>query len=487
MAKLTVIGLGPGAYEQLSLESLRLLKSKSKVVLRTARHPLVERLQAEGIDFGSCDDLYEGGSSFAEVYDAVCQRLLQAAAREDIVYAVPGSPMVAEETVRLLRQQAPAAGVELEIKPAMSFLDVAYTALGLDPSAGLCIADAQDEKALARAGSYPLLLTQLYSRLVASDCKLALMEALPDEAKVFYLYHLGLPEAECRALPLYELDRQQNIDHLTSLYVPPLAQAEKFQVKTGADIRPLAEVMAALRAPEGCPWDREQTFASIRSNLIEEAYEYIEAVDAEDADNMEEELGDVLMQVVFHAQMAEEAGLFDLQSVIDRVTEKLIHRHPHVFGTAKVANSSEVLVNWDAIKQQEKQERHSALDGVAKGLPALLRAYKVQGKAAKVGFDWQEQGQVWNKVEEESNELREALLQGGDEAEKEFGDLLFALVNYARHCRIEPETALNGTVDRFCRRFRHVEERVKESGRPWQDFSLAQLDEFWDEAKKSGL
>ena len=269
--------------------------------------------------------------------------------------------------------------------------------------------------------------------------------------------------------------------------MPPLAQAEKFQVKTGADIRPLAEVMAALRAPEGCPWDREQTFASIRSNLIEEAYEYIEAVDAEDADNMEEELGDVLMQVVFHAQMAEEAGLFDLQSVIDRVTEKLIHRHPHVFGTAKVANSSEVLVNWDAIKQQEKQERHSALDGVAKGLPALLRAYKVQGKAAKVGFDWQEQGPVWDKVEEESNELREALKQGGEEAEKEFGDLLFALVNYARHCRIEPETALNGTVDRFCRRFRYVEERVKESGRPWQDFSLAQLDEFWDEAKKSGL
>lgn len=484
MAKLTVIGLGPGAYEHLSLESLALLRSGATVILRTAVHPLVPRLQAEGLGFTSCDDLYQAGASFPEVYAAVCRRLLQAAAQGDVVYAVPGSPLVAEETVRLLRQLAPAAGVELDVRPAMSFLDVAYTALGLDPCAGLYIADAQAPEALARAGSCPLLLTQLYSRLVASDCKLALMEALPDEAEVYYLYHLGLPEAACRRLQLYQLDRQQDIDHLTSLYVPVQAQAAP---RAKADIGPLVEVMAALRAPNGCPWDREQTFASIRANLIEEAYEYIEAVDQQDAAHMEEELGDVLMQVVFHAQMAQEEGLFDLQGVIDKITEKLIRRHPHVFGTTQVADSQEVLVNWEAIKQEEKQERHSVLDGVAQGLPALLRAYKVQGKAAKVGFDWQAKEPVWAKVEEEAQELRQALEQGGPEAEGELGDLFFALVNYARHCHIEPETALNGTVDRFCRRFKHVEERVQASGRPWSSYSLADLDLFWEEAKAQGL
>ena len=207
-------------------------------------------------------------------------------------------------------------------------------------------------------------------------------------------------------------------------------------------------------------------------------------MDAEDTEGMREELGDVLMQIVFHARMAEEAGRFDLQDVIDEVVDKLIRRHPHVFGETKVHGSDEVLVNWEAIKKTEKTERKHVLDGVAQGLPALMRAYKLQSKAAKVGFDWPDTKGVWAKVQEELGELQEALASGDSKAaESELGDVLFAIVNYARHFKIEPEVALNGTNNRFAKRFAHVEVCVESSGKNWQDFSLDELDCFWNEAK----
>ncbi len=330
----------------------------------------------------------------------------------------------------------------------------------------------------------------MYSRLIASDLKIALMDVLDDEQEIYFLRHLGLPEETCRPLKLYELDRQEDIDHLTSVYVPQ-ADRKKTAAEDGAaesaeaDLRPLAGVIKRLRAPGGCPWDIEQPTASIRHNLIEEVYEFLEAVDNGDFAGMREELGDVLMQVVFHARMAEEAGHFTLQEVIDEVTQKLIRRHPHVFGELSVSGSDEVLRNWEAIKKLEKTERTHVLDGVSQGLPALLRAWKLQGKAAKVGFDWQETEPVWQKVLEELRELREAQAAGDKRAaEAELGDVLFAVVNYARHGKIEPETALNGSNNRFAARFACVEEQVRASGRKWQDFTLEELDQFWDAAKR---
>ena len=247
----------------------------------------------------------------------------------------------------------------------------------------------------------------------------------------------------------------------------------------------LVRLVHLLRAPGGCPWDGAQTHESIRRNFLEEAYEVCEAFDRDDPAMMREELGDILMQIVFHARMAEEAGRFDLQDVIDEVVDKLIRRHPHVFGETKVTGSDEVLVNWEAIKKTEKTERKHVLDGVTQGLPALLRAYKLQSKAAKVGFDWPDVKGVWDKVQEELAELQEALASGDRAAaENELGDVLFALVNYARHQKIEPEVALNGTNNRFAKRFAHVESCVEASGKAWQDFSLDELDQFWDEAKR---
>lgn len=520
MGTITIVGLGPGAAGHMSVETMELLQSCPQVILRTAVHPTVSELQKQGVRYTACDDLYEQGASFEEVYAGVTQRVLAAAAKGDVVYAVPGSPLVAEKTVVLLRRAAKERHIELQIKPSMSFLDLAYVELGVDPIAGLRIIDAQDFGAIGEAGAYPLMITQVYSQLVAGDLKLALMDNLSDDYEIYFLRNLGLPDAECRPIKLFELDRQPHIDHLTSVYVPQefaegepqifggeatddgdLAAAgfddeqaacgdgEEMVTTAGfddVDIQPLVDVMRTLREPGGCPWDREQTHASIRSNMIEEVYEYLEAVDADDTEGMREELGDVLMQIVFHARMAEEAGRFDLQDVIDEVVDKLIRRHPHVFGETKVQGSDDVLRNWEAIKKEEKTERKHILDGVTQCLPALLRAYKLQGKAAKVGFDWPDSEGVWAKVQEELGELRDALASGDSQAaENELGDVLFAVVNYARHHKIEPEVALNGTNNCFASRFNYVERQVEASGQPWQAFTLDELDKFWDEAKQA--
>ena len=468
MQKITVVGLGPGSAGQLSVETMELLKNGECVILRTAVHPSVARLAEENVQFIACDDFYENGASFEDVYDSIVNFVLQKAETQDVVYAVPGSPLVAERTVVLLRERAAANGVALKILPSMSFLDLAYVELGIDPIAGLRIIDSSDFEALADAGKYPLMVTQVYSQLVASDVKLALMDVLDDETPVWFLRNLGLPDEECRAVPLYELDRQPNIDHLTSVFVP--AQEGGASVM---DVRPLTDVMATLRSPGGCPWDMEQTHASIRKSLIEEVYELLEAIDNLDYENMKEELGDVLLQVVFHARLAEEEGAFTMQNVVDEIVEKLIRRHPHVYGTIEVGTSGEVLQNWEAIKQQEKTERTHVLDGVTKGQPALMRAYKLNSKAAKVGFDWPDNEGVWNKITEELAELKEAVATGTQaEQEHELGDLLFAIAAYAKHIGLEPETALNMANNRFVKRFSHVEERVEQSGKGWQAFTL---------------
>ena len=505
---LTIVGLGPGAAGHLSLETLSLLKERF-VILRTEIHPTVTELKRRGIPYISCDAWYEKGNIFEEVYDKISSFVVGQAQDKDVAYAVPGSPLVAERTVVLLREKAMEKGIPLTIKPAMSFLDLAYVDLGIDPIDGLRIIDAQDFLALADAGKYPLMVTQVYNNMVASDMKLALMDVLPDETEVYFLRNLGMEAAECRKISLFEIDRQPEIDHLTSVFIPRQPQDtlrsvlqeeekrekdnsieywERFPLlprKTSFDVRPLADVMQVLREPGGCPWDREQDFSTIRANLIEECYEFLEAVDDKDVHGMAEELGDILMQVVFHARMAEEKGLFTLQDVVDCVTEKLIERHPHVFGAVKVKNSDEVLTNWDVIKLQEKPERKRILDGIYKGLPSLLRANKVQRKVAKVGFDWTETEDVKQKVLEEWSEFNAAVAQKNqEEMEKELGDLYFSMVNFARHLGVESETALNRCNNRFVKRFEHVEDRVAESGKDWKAFSLKELDEFWDEAKK---
>ena len=252
------------------------------------------------------------------------------------------------------------------------------------------------------------------------------------------------------------------------------------------DIEPIVSVMAKLRGDGGCPWDKAQTHKTLRRFLLEEVHEMLDAVDANDVDGSREELGDVLYQVVMHARIAEEGGFFSAQDIVRDITEKMIRRHPHVFREKSLENKGASVLNWDRLKQGEKRQRHDRLlDGVVKSLPALLQAYKLQEKAGKVGFDWDDANDVLAKFNEEWREFLEALKEGdGDHAEEEAGDVLFVFANVCRHFHIEPECALHRANSKFRRRFSHVEDRVKEAKRPWSSFTLDELDSYWNEAKE---
>ena len=255
----------------------------------------------------------------------------------------------------------------------------------------------------------------------------------------------------------------------------------------GKEIDRLVDIVSRLRSPDGCPWDREQTHKTIMSCLLDETYEFFEAAEKNNMQMMREELGDILLQVVFHAQMAKESGSFDIEDVAHEINEKLIRRHPHVFGDKQVNTSKEVLENWEEIKSREagKEYRESIVDGVPEKLPALFRAEKIQRRVARVGFDWHEIQPVLDKVEEEFGEFRAALEENNlDHAVEEMGDILFALVNVARHKNICAEDALRMTVKKFEKRFRFIEDSLKKDKKSIKETTLEELDRYWEESKK---
>jgi len=248
----------------------------------------------------------------------------------------------------------------------------------------------------------------------------------------------------------------------------------------------LLALVARLRGDNGCPWDREQTLESLKPYLIEEAYEVIDAIDKGNARSHSEELGDVLLQVVLHSQLRSEQGEFTFRDVVRQLCDKLVRRHPHVFGDVEVADSNEVLRNWESIKAEEKaDERRSLLEGVPRHLPALQKAQRVQSRAARVGFDWSEAGDVLAKVEEELQETREAIKdQDAAAVQEEIGDLLFAVVNLGRFHQIDTEAALRGTIDKFTKRFQEIERRLHARGRAMSDCSLEEMDAVWEDVKR---
>ena len=242
----------------------------------------------------------------------------------------------------------------------------------------------------------------------------------------------------------------------------------------------LLTIMRRLR--KECPWDREQTNDSIKGHTIEEAYEVVEAIDHGNDDDLRHELGDLLLHVVFHSQIAQDEGRFTIDDVLQAIIEKLIRRHPHIFSDTKVENTGDVLRNWEQIKMDEGRE--SVIDGVPRSLPALLKAHRMQDKASKIGFDWEHRDEVWKKVQEELEELRDAVeRRDGRDMEEEVGDLLFSIVNFSRFIKVNPEDALRRTIDKFDRRFRHVERRLRDQNRSPQDATLEEMDGYWDEAK----
>jgi tetrapyrrole methylase family protein / MazG family protein len=481
---LTIVGLGPGHPDDISRRAWRALENAPQVYLRTIKHPCVPHLP-QNTHYNSFDSIYETVSDFAQVYETIAEQVFAAAQHGDVVYAVPGDPLVGEATVTRLLERAKAANLPVEVINGISFVEPALAALQIDALDGLQILDALDLAAAHHPAinpSLPALIGQVYSRAVASDLKLTLMNEYPEEFSVILLHGSGTTQARLEQIALYEIDRSEQIDVLTSLYVPPISSYASFES--------FQETLAHLRAPEGCPWDRKQTHETLRQYLIEEAYEVLEAIDNGDTESLKEELGDLLIQVVLHTQIAIDDGEFRMHEVIDHVNRKLIRRHPHVWGQVQVDGAEQVVANWDEIKKAENakkpKKRESLLDGVPKALPALLQAYQYTAKAAKPGFDWATADDVLDKLHEEIAEVQSAPTD--EERAKEIGDMLFVIVNWARKLGVEdPETVLREANAKFYRRFRYVEQAVEATGKPMSEFALAELDHFWDQAKANGL
>ncbi|SDW86466.1 tetrapyrrole methylase family protein / MazG family protein [Marininema mesophilum] len=481
MATVTVIGLGSGDEENLSLGSLRLMKAAERLYFRTEKHPVVSWLIQEGISFTTFDSIYEKHGDFISVYQEIADRLLaEAATGQDLVYAVPGHPTVAETTVQRLLAQGKSQGVTIDIRGGGSFLDTSFARLGIDPNDGFMLLDGTSFSADHLDPRFHILISQVYDRMTASDVKLTLMEIYPDDHPVLVVTALGIKGAEkIEEVPLWELDHEDRFSDLSSVYLAPTTVDEILRRRFAT----VVYIVAHLRSPKGCPWDQKQTHESLRPYLLEEAYEYLEAVDQGDSDAMTEELGDVLLQVLLHAQIGSETGEFNIQDVIGTLADKLIRRHPHVFGKDTAKTVSDVKLKWEEIKEQEgkgKADHSSLLDGIPMTTPTLLRAYELQKKAAKVGFDWPDIAGTQQKLTEEAEELVTAPKK---KREEEAGDLLFSAINMIRWLEVDPEQALLAACRKFQRRFHYIEAKAHQQGVNVASCSLKTLDTWWDEAK----
>ncbi|MGE8001599.1 nucleoside triphosphate pyrophosphohydrolase [Lysinibacillus sp. NPDC093190] len=484
MNTLTVIGLGAGDFNQLQMGVYKKLKAARKLYVRTVDHPVLKELSAEGLQFESFDAVYEKHNSFQPVYEEIAEKLVAVTANEDVMYAVPGHPLVAEQTVQLLIAAADEGKVKLKlvIEGGQSFLDPIFGALKIDPIEGFQLLDGTSFSMHDINMRQHILIAQVYDTFSASEVKLTLMEKYDDEYPITVVTAAGSSQEKLVTVPLYELDQSVEVDNLTTVYVPPV----KSQEDALRDWTTFRQIIAVLRGPNGCPWDQKQTHESLKKYLLEEAHEYLAAVDAEDDFAMIEELGDVLLQVFLHAQIGEDQGYFTLEDVLASISEKMIRRHPHVFGDVSVEDAEGVVANWEVIKAEEKGiSDKPLLKEEYRASSALQTAYNYQKKAAKVGFDWPDVEGAWDKFAEEWQEFRNEVTKGTNASRlDEFGDVLFTLVNLARFYKLSPEEAMLHANEKFARRFGYVEAKVKESGKPFSDYTLEQLDAFWDEAKQ---
>ncbi|MEO9255315.1 MAG: nucleoside triphosphate pyrophosphohydrolase [Tepidiformaceae bacterium] len=467
---LHIVGLGPGSADLLTVETRALLSAGMPVILRTRHHPTVIEIDAADA-FSDCDDLYAAGMAFEQIYEAISVRVLDAAIQSETVYAVPGHPLMAERSVQQILTSALARGVSVSVHGAVSYADLAAVTLGID-MATLQLCDALE---LRIDTQRPALISQLYDRDATAALKLRLLDIYPADHTVTVLGSLGTAEVSRREVALAELDHKP-FGYLDCLYVPPLLAIQDLRRFDG-----LYAIIERLHAPDGgCPWDLEQTHVSLRPHLLEESYEALEAIDSAVLDSLTEELGDVLLQVLMHSAVAERTGEFSFADVSEHIAQKLIRRHPHVFGDATANSAEQVTQNWEALKQAEKP-KSSILEGVPSTLPALAASQSIQGRARRIGFEWPDIEGPLDKLAEEIGEFARA--NGADEREDEFGDVLFVIANIARRLDIDAEQALRRANGKFRRRFGTVERLASDDGLNMKEMDLPALDALWDRAK----
>jgi len=483
MADLEVVGLGPAGLDRLPRSTFDLLLDVPSLIVRTLQHPAAAEL-ADRRAVIACDDLYDGAADFDAVYGAMVERVIAAAQTQRVAFAVPGSAVVGERAASDVVVAARSAGLEVRVHPGESFLDLVWARTGIDPiAAGAQVLDGRDLPDPMPL-HVPTVITQVDSPLVLDAVAGRLARVLPDDAEIMFLDALGSAD--------------EHVAHSTIGEVAGLDPGPRTTLVVNAGLvgwHGLVVTNRILR--EQCPWDREQTHHTLISHLIEEAYETVEAVsrlpvDAPGGDvdyvaytGVEEELGDLLLQVVFHATLAAEVDAFDVETVAEGIRRKLVRRHPHVFGDVEAETADDVRVNWEAIKSDEK-DRDSLMDDVPEALPAISRADKLQRRAASAGFDWPAIAPVLAKLREEVDELDTELdgAAGVDRISAELGDVLFSVVNLARHADVDPELALRGAADRFAVRFRHVEVMANQAGTPLSEMTLSEMDALWIEAKR---
>ena len=534
MPRIIVAGLGPGAWGQVTLEARDLLDGASTIYLRTRTHPTADQLPPH-LKVETFDYLYEREESFEEIYRMIAERLVEiaAASEQPVIYCVPGHPAVGEASVRHLRRVCGERGIDVQLVAGLSFVEPVCTALGVDPlERGLQIVDGTElvgfggsresgvgsreesgepflfspyslpvepEAFPALTGlspMYPVLVCQVYSDRVASACKLLLMERYPDDHPVRIVLNAGVPGQErLIETTLAAMDRGHSINHLACVYLPPLEP-----LALPREFNSLVYVMGRLRGPGGCPWDREQTHDSIKHHLLEEAYEAVDAMDAGDPEILAEELGDLLLQVVFHSQLAVSDEEFTLGDVVGHIVSKLVRRHPHVFGDVQVTGAEHVVRNWEVIKAGEREAKAKAgrkfdsaqaaeqgLEGtglllsVPRAMPALERAQQLQVRSSRVGFDWTNIEGVFEKVREELGELE--VEESRERRTEEMGDLLFVLVCLAEWMGINAEEALRRANDKYLRRFTAMEKLIVAKGGKLRGMSVDDMDKVWQEIK----
>ncbi len=468
---ITITGLGPGDYDRIPGHVKSILEdTESVVVVRTSQHPAAQTL-ANLREVVTCDDLYDTLGTFDQVYDEIARRVVDLSRSAPVIYAVPGSPLVGEFAIRRILALAP----DSRVIPGESFIDVILERLEYDPlDRGLQILNAHqlpDPLILDK----PTIVAQLSSPEVLADTLAAIDAVVPEETPVTLMSDLGSPGSSLVKGDPAGIDISL-AGLRTSLFVDP---------EPGG----LVGVLKTVRLlSEECPWDRQQTHRTLVKNLVEETYELVDAIGRLPADGVdwpayaavEDELGDVLLQVLMHEAIGRREGAFDIDQISEGLRQKLVRRHPHVFGDAVAGTAAEVKENWDRIKAAEGPGLPvSAIDGIPAGMPAIHRAAKIQNRAAKVGFDWDDARQVLSKVLEEIDEVAKAIDDPGAVG-SEIGDLLFSVINLARHLEVDPELALVSTIARFDARFRFME-----SGGSLAGLSLDEMNRRWEAAKRS--
>lgn len=479
MAKLTIAALG--CQDTISLSAFNAVKNTDKLFLQTKEHPCAKWIIDEKIAFCDMDDLYGSCDDFDELNYEIAKRVINFAKEKDCVFAVTGRG-AGSSLLKEITKMAKKFDVEISQIASGGCFEAAKSVLPADFDTSNIVLSEATALDFEINTSIPMCVEEIDTAIRASEVKLKLSQYYPDEFDV-YLCYLNNGEYACDTVKLFELDRQDESKYFATTLIA--LNKASFDELTTYSLDDLIYVVDRLRGKNGCPWDIKQTHETLRSTLIEESYEVLDAIDREDTDSMCEELGDLLLQIVFHAALEKEKREFNMRDVTTGIVAKLVYRHPHVFATTNVDSVDEVLKNWEILKKKEKHfdSQTEVMKAVPRCFPALLRSFKVQKKAADVGFDWDDPVDALKKVDEEAKELLSAI-ENGTNIDEELGDLLFSCVNVSRLLKKDPELILAQAVDKFISRFEKMETVITESGKNLKDLPLNELDKYWETAKK---